>query len=144
MFKSFKAAALSALIGIGTLSAVASTAQADDYYPRANGHHERRDNVQIGDDDDRRGEHRGQNRDRDNRWGRDNGWNRGDEWRRSERRDWPRGCSAERALGKAQYMGLRRARIADIGRHTISVTGHKWNQRMVVRFARAPNCPVIR
>ncbi len=40
-------------------------------------------------------------------------------------------------------MGVRRARIADVSRRTITVVGRSHGDRAVVTFARAPRCPVI-
>lgn len=67
---------------------------------------------------------------------------------RSERRreaydDRPR-CSEGRALRKAERMGIRRARIADIGRRTIDVSGRdRYGDRIRVTFGRQPSCPVL-
>ena len=61
-----------------------------------------------------------------------------DEVRRSERR-----CTPERALYKAQRMGIHRARIADVSRRTIDIVGRQHGDRVLVTFARAPRCPVI-
>ena len=52
-------------------------------------------------------------------------------------------CTPGRALDKAERMGLRRARVVDVGRHTIRVAGRKYNQRVVVVFGRDRNCPVF-
>lgn len=119
MFKTLKTATLSALIGLGALAAVPAVAQADGLYLNF-GHSGPRFGVYDGD--------REQVRD----WRRDRDWGR-------ERR----GCSADRALDKAERMGLRRARIVDMGRHTIKVAGRKYNDRVVVVFARERGCPVI-
>ena len=66
---------------------------------------------------------------------------------RSERRgyseDRPR-CSEGRALRKAERMGVRRARIADVGRRTIDVRGRdRFGDRIQVTFGRQPSCPVL-
>jgi hypothetical protein len=66
---------------------------------------------------------------------------------RGERRgyydDRPR-CSADRALRKAERMGVRRARIADVGRRTIDVRGRdRYGDRIMVTFGRQPSCPVL-
>jgi hypothetical protein len=71
---------------------------------------------------------------------------------RAERRDrrdharhgWRhRGCSAEQALDKARWMGVRRARIVDIDRRSIDVVGRRHGERIVMTFARAPRCPMV-
>ena len=72
----------------------------------------------------------------------------GHSYRRHDRRDdrrWEhrRGCSAERALDKAERMGIRRARIVDIDRNSIDIRGRKYGERVRVSFARAPGCPLI-
>lgn len=116
MFTALKTATLSAMIALGALAAVPATAQADSLYLDAGGRH-----------------------------GPSVGWEFGDGGRdywRHDRRSF-RGCSYDRALDKADRMGLRRARVVDEGRRTISVAGRKWDRRVVVTFARAPGCPVI-
>lgn len=70
-----------------------------------------------------------------------------DDCYRGERRgyyeDRPR-CSADRALRKAERMGVRRARIADVGRRTIDVRGRdRHGDRIMVTFGRQPSCPVL-
>ena len=53
-------------------------------------------------------------------------------------------CSEGRALRKAERMGIRRARIADIGRRTIEVRGRdRYGERIYVTFGRQPSCPVL-
>ena len=88
--------------------------------------------IQIGPndrDDQRYGDRRYEER-RDERIGdRDN---------RSGRR-----CTPERALQKAQDMGIRRARIQEVGRRTIDIVGRSQGERVRVTFSRAPRCPVI-
>ena len=66
---------------------------------------------------------------------------------RGERRgyydDRPR-CSEGRALRKAERMGIRRARIADVGRRTIDVRGRdRYGERIYVTFGRHPSCPIL-
>jgi hypothetical protein len=62
---------------------------------------------------------------------------RSDEWR-SE-------CSPNRALDKAERMGLRRVRVVGVGRRTIEVRGiTRSGDRASVVFARRdPRCPVL-
>lgn len=54
-------------------------------------------------------------------------------------------CSEGRALRKAERMGIRRARIADVGRRTIEVRGRdRYGERIYVTFGRRhPSCPVL-
>jgi hypothetical protein len=69
---------------------------------------------------------------------------------RRDRRDYyearreERGCSPDRALRKAERMGLRRARVIDVGRRTIDVSGRdRRGDRVVVSFGRRDRgCPV--
>jgi hypothetical protein len=118
MFAKFKTAALSALIGLGTLAAI--PAQAEGLYLNYGGRHSGVGiGVQIGD------------------------YDRVD-YRDHYRRDYRRGCTPYRALNKAERMGIRRARVVDVDRRTIEVAGRKWGERVRVTFARAPHCPVIR
>ncbi len=72
---------------------------------------------------------------------RDRGDYRRDYERRSDRRE----CTPDRALDKADRMGIRRARIDDVGRRTISVRGrNRDGDRVVVTFARQDRrCPVL-
>lgn len=126
MFSKFKTAALSALIGIGTLAAVPATAQAEGLYLNYGGQHR---GVGVGiefDSYDRVDYRRGHRYDRRHE-------------RRHERR-----CSPERALDKAERYGLRRARIVDVDRRTITVAGRKWGDRVRMTFGRAPHCPIVR
>jgi hypothetical protein len=72
---------------------------------------------------------------------------RGDHRRDRDRERWSsrRECSPERALDKADRMGVRRARIDDVGRRTISVRGRdRHGDRIVVTFDRRDGrCPVL-
>jgi hypothetical protein len=125
MFNKIKTAALSALVGLGTLAAI--PAHADNLYLGFGNNDDGRVGVYVGEDSYR---HR-----RDERR---------DEWRSVERRDeWRRGCSPERALGKAQRMGLHRARIIDVSRRTVKVMGRQDGDRVVIVFANERGCPVI-
>jgi hypothetical protein len=119
MFNAIRTAALSAFIGFGALAAVPAAAHADGIY------------LNFGHGDPRFGIHAGDH-------GRD--WRRND-WRRD--RDWRRSCSPDRALDKAQRMGLRRARVVDVSRHSIKVAGRKYNGRVVVAFGRERGCPIL-
>ena len=63
---------------------------------------------------------------------------------RDDRRSMRRICTEGRALGKAERLGVRRARIADAGRRTIEVSGRdRYGDRIYVTFGRSPNCPVL-
>jgi hypothetical protein len=62
------------------------------------------------------------------------------------RHDWRhdrRDCSPQRALNKAERMGLRRARIIAAGPRTVKVAGRKFNHRQVMVFANERGCPLI-
>ncbi|MCV3243091.1 hypothetical protein [Mesorhizobium sp. ZC-5] len=121
MFSKFKAAAVSALIGITALTAVPATAQESGIYLKFGGQGDvysgGYSSVQY------REGRRHYNRDRHDRW--------------------DRRCTPGRALNKAERMGVRRARVADVSRRTITVVGRSYRGRAVVTFARAPRCPVI-
>lgn len=143
MFNMLKTAMLSAMIGLGGLAAIPAPAQADGIYLNFGGGDDGRLGVFVRDgrDDDRWERH-----DRGDRWDRHD---RRDRWDRHDRRDrWERrhnrrACTPDRALDKADRMGLRRARVVDVSRRTITVSGRKWHDRVHVTFARAPHCPVI-
>jgi hypothetical protein len=67
--------------------------------------------------------------------------------RRYDNRGWARReCSPERALYKAERMGLRRARIVDVGRRTIDIRGRtRYGERVIVSFGRWDrSCPLYR
>lgn len=65
--------------------------------------------------------------------------------RRDTRRDWRRNfCTENRALMKAERMGIRRARIDGANRRFIDVRGRdRRGVRVEITFGRAPNCPVV-
>lgn len=134
MFDKIKTAALSALIGFSTLAAIPATAQADGLYLNL-GQGEPRVGIYV--QDGYRDNGRWDNRN-DGRWDRNDG-----RWGRDDRR-WDRRCTPDRALDKADRMGLRRARVVDVNRRTITVSGRKYGERVAISFARAPNCPVVR
>lgn len=54
------------------------------------------------------------------------------------------GCTPERALRKAERMGIRRARVVDVDRRTIDVRGRdRYGERVYVTFGRRDrSCPV--
>jgi hypothetical protein len=132
MFNMLKTAVLSAMIGLGGLAAMPASAHADGIYLNFGGSDDARMGVFVQD-----GRYDG----RRDRWDRHDRHDRRDRWERREHR---RACTPDRALDKADRMGLRRARVVDVSRRTITVSGRKWHDRVHVTFARAPNCPVIR
>jgi hypothetical protein len=72
-------------------------------------------------------------------------WREDDDWRDG---NWRRGdgrfCTEERALGKAERMGIRRARVVSAGRYEIVVGGRdRYGDRVAIAFGRDRRCPVI-
>ncbi len=65
---------------------------------------------------------------------------RRDEYREGRRSE----CTADRALRKAERMGIRRARVVDVGRRTIEVAGRdRRGDRVIVSFGRRDrSCPI--
>ncbi len=121
MLSKFKTAALGVAIGLGAIAA--APAQAEGLYLNFGG-----GGVEIRD---------GYERD----WRDDRRHDR-NEWR--ERRDRrAERCSPDRALWKAERMGVRRARIEDVNRHSITVRGRSRGERIWVTFGRSPSCPII-
>ncbi len=59
-----------------------------------------------------------------------------------ERRHLRRQCTTDRALDKAENLGLRRVRVVHAGERTIKIRGRKDGERVTVRFSRAPGCPI--
>lgn len=118
MLKMIKTAVLSALIGLGGLAAMPAAAQADGLYLNFGGNGPGY-GVQVN--------HRDH--------GRHNNWRRG--WDRRQ------ACSPNRALNKAERMGVRRARIVDANRRVVKVAGRKFNQRVMVTFANQRGCPIL-
>jgi len=115
MFNVIKTATLSAMIGLSTLAAI-PVAHADSLYL----------GFGNGDDSFFRREHRRDDRD----------------WRPDDR-GWRRFCSPDRALDKAERMGLHRARIVDINRRTVKVAGRQYGDRVLVVFANERGCPIL-
>lgn len=128
MLHILKTAALSAMIGLGAVAAIPVTAQAQSIYLNMGDRDAPRVGVQFGRDS---ADYRRYDRRDDRRYD-----------RRDDRR-FERACSSERALDKAERLGLRRARVVDVDRRTIRVSGRKFNQRVSVTFARAPGCPIL-
>ncbi len=80
-----------------------------------------------------------QHYDRD--WRHDRGWRDDRGWRPDRR---PRGCAPWLAEAKADRMGLRRTRVVDVSRRTVTVVGFDRGGRDRVVFANVRGCPVIR
>jgi hypothetical protein len=124
MLTTFKTAAIAGLIGLSALAAV--PAKADSIYLGfGDRHDDPRFGVYVG------GE--GERYYRRDRWDDDY---RYDGWR-------ARRCSPDRALFKAERMGIHRARIDFVTARRISVVGRSRGDWVNVTFARAPGCPVI-
>ena len=121
MISKFRTAALSAMIGLGAIAAMPAAAQADGLYLNYGGRGGVGVGIHIGDHDrvDYRKRHR------------------------HHRRHF-RACTSNRAVNKAERYGVRRARVVDVGRRTITVSGRKHGHRVRITFSRAPNCPVVR
>ena len=124
MLNTLKSTILSFAIGLGSIAAAPTVASAEGVYF----------GLGIGDDDglevqvqDGYSERRHGRRYQERRYQ--------NEYRR---------CSPERAVEKARRMGLHRARVVDVDRRAITVSGRAdFGDRVLVRFGRAPNCPVI-
>jgi hypothetical protein len=75
------------------------------------------------------------------------GYDRADYRGRHDYRDDRRGgwgCTPYRAVDKAERYGVRRARVIDVSRRTITVAGRKWGNPVRMTFGRAPSCPIVR
>lgn len=118
MFNKLRTAVLSAIVGLGAFAAM--PAQADGLY------------LNFGGGGPAAGFYAGHDGPR---------YDRG-RWQ-GRPHDFRQRCTPDRALWKAERMGIRRARVADVGRHSISVSGRSRGDRVWVRFGRAPSCPVI-
>jgi hypothetical protein len=66
------------------------------------------------------------------------------DWRPDRRPDRRPGCSPWLAEEKAERMGLRRTRVVDVSRRTVTVVGFDRRGRDRVVFANVRGCPVIR
>ncbi len=117
MFNFAKMAALSTLIGLGTLAAAPAQATATSLQ-----FHGTAGTVTV-------------------QWG---GSHRDHRWDRGGPRHHRRACTPGQAVHKAERMGLRHARVVNANRDIIRVTGRSWRDgRTVILFARAPHCPII-
>lgn len=125
MFATLKKSAIAGLVGIATLASV--PAFADSLY------------LGFGNNDDPRfGVYMGQSSGHVRRPWEERRWEERRAWRESERR-----CSPDRALDKAERMGIRRARIDYVTGEEIGVIGRQFGDRVSVTFARSRGCPVI-
>lgn len=52
-------------------------------------------------------------------------------------------CGPGQALRKAERMGVRRAHVRKVNRRAVVIAGRSRGDHTLVRFARAPGCPVI-
>jgi len=138
MFGFLKTAVLSVALGLGALGAAPAMAQSGVYLGLGGGH---RGGPQMGIwlGDSGHSYRRGDRYD-DRRWD-DRRYSRGDDRRWDDRRY--RACEPGQALNKAARMGLRRVQLRDVRRNSIVVSGRDRGERVIVRFARAPGCPVI-
>ena len=118
MFNTIKTLALSAMIGLGGLAAMPAAAQADGIYLNF-GKNDARFGVYVGDRDTRH-------------------------WRGGRHFRGGRACTVNRALNKAERIGLRRVALRKVSRNTIKVSGRDRGDRVTVTFGRGPNCPIIR
>ena len=76
----------------------------------------------------------------------DYGRRRSDEWRSEDDDGYRRReCNPDRALDKAERMGVRRARVVGVGRRTIEVRGiSRSGERVRLIFGRRdPRCPLM-
>jgi hypothetical protein len=117
MLTTLKTLTIAGMIGLGSLAAV--PARADGIYLNFGDRH----------DDAGVGVYLGDNGRARRHWDGD--------WRRSG------GCSPDRALDKAERMGIHRARIDFVTERRIGIVGRSRGDRVSVTFARAPGCPVI-
>jgi hypothetical protein len=130
MFNMLKTVTLSTMIGLGALASLPATANAESgVYLGFGNRHDDGPNVGVYLGGGDRADYR-----------------RHDEYRYRDydlRRSNDRGCTAGRALDKAERLGLRRARVVDVGRRTIEVSGRKFGDRVTVTFGRSPSCPIL-
>lgn len=114
---------LSALVGLGAVTLVAFPSQADNLQLELGKHGPRLKLLQDCDpnDDDC------------------------DDSQRDDRRDrrQSRGCTEDRALDKAERMGIRRARIESVDRREITVRGRQDGDRVRVTFGTERGCPIL-
>ena len=116
MFDMLKTAALSAMIGLGAITALPAAAQAGSLdFSFGERHDGGRVGIYIGSDD----------------------------YDYRHRRPFMRTCSPGEALEKAWRIGLRHPRVVDVDRHTIDVVGRRHGERVRMTFARQGNCSIL-
>lgn len=118
MFRTLRIAAISTLVGLGSLTAMPASAQADGFY------------FSFGSSGPRAGasvNHGGRYHARQHR----------------QRHVAARSCTPRHAVRKAQRLGIQRARVVGADRRIIRVSGRKHHRPVSMVFARAPRCPVI-
>lgn len=123
MLTSLKSAVLSLAIGLGTLTGAPAVASAEGIYfgmGIEDGAGYGDDAVQIQD-----------------------GYTYRRNGRRYQSQNEFRRCTPERAAYKARRLGLNRARVIDVNRRTITVSGRAHGDRLQIVFGRAANCPVL-
>lgn len=120
MFGKFKIAAASALIAMGSLAAVPSTASAGDIDV----------DVYLGGGAIGVGFGGGYGGGFGGGYGGGYGGGHGPK------------CSPWKAEAKARHMGLRHARVVDVGHNKIVVKGKKWGATRTVIFGRGASCPI--
>lgn len=125
MLKIFRTLTLSAFVGLGAIAALPAAAEAASgsvYLGFGSGHNQ---GVNFRFDDRGRHHYGGQRHKQGPRYFRE--------------------CSPREAASKASRMGLRNARVADVSRRTIRVTGRSHGHRPTsIVFGKAPHCPVLR
>lgn len=119
MFNKIKIAAISTMIGLGTLAAIPA-AQADSFYFGITPHGPSAGVVVEGGHSYRHDD------------------------RHSGRDRWGRGCSTGEALRKADRMGIDRVRVTRETPRSITVSGRNHGRYVAVSFAKSPSCPIIR
>ena len=130
MLTTLKSTVLALAIGLGAVSGAPAIAQAEGlYFNLGNG---QGPSVEVDNGDSYRQYPRRGERRYDRRYD-----------RRQENREYGSRCSVERAVNKAERMGLHRVRVVDVGRHSITVRGRSYGERARLTFGRAPSCPVI-
>ena len=123
MLNRFKTLAAAGLVAFGAVAAAPVAAEADSFYfGMGGGRHGGDVEFRMGDRHDRR------------------------HWDRRDSRHGPsfRNCSPREALHKADRMGLHRVHLRSENRRMILVGGRERGRSVVVAFAKAPGCPVIR
>jgi hypothetical protein len=133
MLKMIKTAAVAAVVGITALTGLSAAAQAEGMYLNYGGQRDARVGVYVGN-----GNAYHVDRSRHGRWDNGRRWNDDRRW------DYRGFCTPQRALYKAERLGLHRARVVDVDRRSIDVAGRRHGHRVVMTFAKAPHCPVVR